>query len=184
MSLIVKRATTQEEIDAIHRLYYEVFCEELGMRNPGDYPDKKDIDDYVSCSTYFYAEEVDEIIGAIRLVSHKCTGKFLMEKTFQLPDFITTQRETALEVSRAVIKKTKRKTGDHLTLLALLKTLCEFSENNNYRYLCAFIIPAVLEVLLKIGWKFKWVGQSSKMYNAFFTPVVIELKKENINFKI
>lgn len=181
MSIIYKKAETQEEMDKIFELWFEIFCVEENFRDPKNYPNKKDVDEYNGCSTYFIAKKDNELIGAIRLISYKCTKKFLIEKVFELPEFLTSRRETALEISRGAVKKEHR--GEKI-LLGLLKIAYEYARDNKYQYLCGAMVPIVMNVLKKAKWHFEWVGEKKQIYTVIATPVVLKIENKNVNFKI
>jgi N-acyl-L-homoserine lactone synthetase len=65
----VRLAADAVEVEAIHRLRYRVFCEELGFMDPDRYPDGSEIDDHDPDSLHFGAFGADgEPIASCRLV--------------------------------------------------------------------------------------------------------------------
>lgn len=185
MALIIKMAETREEIEAAQRLAQEVYVEELNFVDLNDF--NRATKPYEDCSISFIAIMDGEIVGTMKLVSHHCTDKLPMEEAFELPDFITHQREKALEVSRAVIRKEARgnKTS-HIILLGLLKALYVYARENHFVYLTACMYPQIFKTLAeKLNWNFQWIGAgNADLFKQFLIPVILEIRDENVNFEI
>lgn len=185
MALIIKMAETREEIEAAQRLAQEVYVNELNVADMNDF--NRATEPYEDCSLSFVAIMDGEVVGTMKLVSHHCTGKLPMEEAFELPDFVTRQREKTLEVSRAAIRKDTR--GDktsHIILLGLLKALYIYARENHFVYLAACMYPQIFKTLVeKLSWNFQWIGAgNANLLKQFLIPVILEIRDENVNFEI
>ncbi|MDD2464027.1 MAG: PEP-CTERM/exosortase system-associated acyltransferase [Desulfobulbus sp.] len=119
LSLHAKRLIKGENIqdyDAMHRLRYQVFCNEVHFLDPDHYPAGLEIDDFDAVSEHFLATSAstnDDVIGTVRLVRWSERHSFPTARHFgsllqHLDNFGFPLHSTA-EISRLCISKQYRK---------------------------------------------------------------------------
>lgn len=141
-------AQSKEDVAAVHRLRYDVYCHELHSLDARDYPDGKERDKYDEYSVHLIAKIGGEIAGAMRLVRDNPHG-FLMEERFTLPTAI--DRSKMVEHSRLVIGKKYRGMG---LLPKLLEKAYEWQREHGFT-ICvgAAVMDTLGPILLKHGYK-------------------------------
>src|SRR5271157_3378828 len=68
MTMLVKKATSQEELNHVFKLRYRVYCLERGYENANDYPEGTEKDEYDPYSVHFIAYVKSSPVGTIRLI--------------------------------------------------------------------------------------------------------------------
>jgi N-acyl-L-homoserine lactone synthetase len=64
-----RKVSTESDLDRVYRLRYRVFCQELGLFNPADYPDGRERDEHDGTSVHFAGEDTSGVLaGTVRLV--------------------------------------------------------------------------------------------------------------------
>ncbi len=162
----VEMARSKEDIEAIHRLRYDVYCEEMQSLNPEDYPDKRERDYYDDFSVHFLLRKGNEVVGTLRLIRETPRG-FLMEEEFSLPDNIN--RSRMLEPSRLVVLKNYR--GGGLSYFLDKAAEC-WSRENGYNLWCLATRPHLLPARKLRGWKIKIIGNNKLYHNKEVVPLI------------
>ena len=128
------QAKTQEELEQVFRLRFEVYKDEDYI-DPNDYPDKKLTDKYEPYSVSFLALKGKEPIGTVRIIKKSDLG-FSTEHAFNILEFPQDyfQAETA-ELSKLCVKEQYRK---GLVSLGILRKAFEYSEKNMIKYWLMF----------------------------------------------
>lgn len=119
LSLQVKRLVKGEnsqDYEAMHRLRYQVFCNEVHFLSPDQYPTGLEIDDFDAVSEHFLATNAsanNDVIGTVRLVRWSERRSFPTARHFgslleQLERLEFPLHSTA-EISRLCISKQYRK---------------------------------------------------------------------------
>jgi len=102
---------SQELLEEVFQLRYQVYCKECNFIKEEDYPQRRESDKYDPYSLHFVAEDSEGIIGTARLVLNSelgfpleehCGGNLFIKRD-SLP------REKIAEVSRLVISKAYRR---------------------------------------------------------------------------
>lgn len=141
-------ATAPEDIDAIYRLRYDIYCHEMGSLYAEDYPNKKETDWYDQYSTYIVAKVGSDVIGALRLIKNTPRGH-LMEQEFPLPDWIDSDK--AVEHSRGVMRKDYRGKG---IFRLILDKAYEWQRQNGYPICVGTPVMNTLgPIIVKDGWR-------------------------------
>ncbi len=161
----VEIAETKEDFEAIYRLRYDVYCEEMRSLDPKDYPDKKEMDKYDAYSTHIILRLNGEIAGALRLIKNGPSG-FLMEERFKLPDFI--DRSKTVEHSRGVIKKEFR--GKNIYSYLLNGAYNWQRERGLTTCIGAPGVDKLSLILLKRGWT--EIGNKTLYHNTVVIPMI------------
>lgn len=104
------KADTEDLVKKTFRLRYETYVEEFGFEKKEDHPGGLETDDYEENSIHFVAlNEIDDVIGTIRLVFHSDNG-FPMEHATELHfDGPKPPPETTAEISRLTVSKSYRR---------------------------------------------------------------------------
>jgi len=146
--LHIEIAHTKEDLDAIYRLRYEIYCNEMHSLDPKDYPDKRESDWYDQYSIYIVAKLNGGIIGALRLIKNTPRG-FLMEEAFPLPSWI--DKSKAVEHSRGVMQKDYRGKG---IFRLILDKAYEWQKQNGYPICVGTpVMNSLGPIITKDGWK-------------------------------
>ncbi|MDP2598235.1 MAG: GNAT family N-acyltransferase [Candidatus Liptonbacteria bacterium] len=159
-----------DDLTAIYRLRYEVYCYELRALDPTNYPDKQEVDVYDEYSIHIIARRGQEIAGAMRLIRDNERG-FAMEKQFLLPP--TLDRSKTVEHSRVVIPKKYRGVG---ILDLLLEAAYSWQRERGITTCIGAAVTHTLgPKLLKLG--YRPLGPAIAAYdNVMLLPVVYRLE--------
>lgn len=179
-------ARAAEEVEAAHRLRYQVYCEETGYLCKEDNPDGLEIDEHDSHSiqSVLYYRPLNLAAGTVRVVLPVkdvpyCNqpARMAAPALDQLPDRILPKKSTG-EISRFAIHSSFRKRQDdglyasvydvrlgndprrvlpHMTL-GLMTSIFEITLEAKLTHLCAIIDPALLRLLRMLGLRFEAVG--------------------------
>jgi N-acyl amino acid synthase of PEP-CTERM/exosortase system len=119
LSLQVKRlikGENSQDYDAMHRLRYQVFCNEVHFLNPALYPAGLEIDDFDAVSEHFLATNANannDVIGTVRLVRWSERRSFPTARHFgsllEQLDRLKFPFHSTAEISRLCISKQYRK---------------------------------------------------------------------------
>src|SRR5258708_5659893 len=102
-------ARTPDDLRAIFRLRYKVYCFETNSLRAVDYPTREETDRFDLDALHIIAKnEASETIGTMRLIRNGPRG-FLMEECFELPRWI--DRARAVEHSREIVRSDYRGRG-------------------------------------------------------------------------
>ncbi|MFH0764072.1 MAG: PEP-CTERM/exosortase system-associated acyltransferase [Candidatus Omnitrophota bacterium] len=189
--LVFKHADSSDELNAVYRLRYEVYCNESHFLDPQQYPDGMESDKYDPHSIHFAVSDQYGMIGAVRLVldspngfpfEEHCRGKLHID----IKDF---SRNQAVEISRLVISKRYRRraadglsytpdfddnvTGSDLENIAkrvrpmafgLYREMYQESKRRGIRYWFALMEKPLCFLLRIHGFVFKPIGEEVDLY--------------------
>lgn len=140
-SLVLAVATTQEEVEAIQRLRYNVYTEEMGVHFPNavDGRDVDHFDDFCQHLLVVDAKE-DKVVGTYRVLTPEKAveaGGFYSESEFDLAEMVHLRSELS-ECGRSCTHPDYR---DGAVIMLLWSGLAQFLRLNNLRYLfgCASV---------------------------------------------
>lgn len=146
--ITVEVTQNAEDLAAVFRLRYDIYCRELHSLDARDYANGMERDKYDEHSIHIVAKAEREVVGAIRLIKDNPHG-FLMEQQFTLPPFV--DRSKTVEHSRAIIRKDRRGEG---TLRMLLEKAYEWQREHGYTTcIGAAVMDTLGPTLLKLGYK-------------------------------
>ncbi len=131
MSLKVKIARTERDLNNAFSLRYEIFGEELGYINKENYPDRTEKDDFDGLETTanFVASMNSQTVGTVRLIEN--TGlPFNIEQYVDIDDLKKDKNINLAEASRFCVRKNDR-----------LNAMCSFS-------LCKLVINYALSLYI------------------------------------
>lgn len=150
----IKIARTREEIEAVYRLRYRVFAEEMGYVDPAEFPDKMlydEFDEMPGKTTIFMAIADGEAIGTIRIMKDGLE-KLPMDKYTDFRQLRS--RYQIAECSRLLTAPEYRKRNADFILLGLVKIGFIWSVREGIDYI---VITAKQEVansfFSKLGFK-------------------------------
>ncbi|MEZ4814138.1 MAG: GNAT family N-acyltransferase [Bdellovibrionota bacterium] len=133
-SFKVRLARTDADRDAVFRLRYDVFNEELGEGLPESALTKRDEDRFDPFCDHLMVEKNGKVVGTYRFlpgkIAHKCEG-FYSETEFSLRN-LPINFDEAIEMGRACIRPEHRKQS---TLISLLCGLRHYMNIKDCRYL-------------------------------------------------
>jgi N-acyl amino acid synthase of PEP-CTERM/exosortase system len=110
MEFKFERVRSEDFLEEIYRVRYEVYCEECGFLPTSDYPDGLEIDPFDKHSIHFAAFGDNDIIGTSRLVMHSDLGYPLNDHCPVLSiDEAELPMDGLVEVSRLALRKTFRR---------------------------------------------------------------------------
>jgi N-acyl amino acid synthase of PEP-CTERM/exosortase system len=183
----IVRANTDELLEEVFKLRYQVYCLETGFENPLEHPDglEKDADDEYSVHYLIKHLATQKYIATTRLILHDSGRQFPVEKhceiesTEKLANLSFAQRA---EISRFCISKDfKRRKGESGTLegidrdeidrytaderrtfphliLGLFACLIDLSRSYNINYWYCAMEPALFRYLDSLGIHFNRMG--------------------------
>lgn len=180
-----RRARSAQDIEAAHRLRYQVYCEETGFLPKEDNPGglERDRYDVHSLQSVLYHKPSGIAVGTVRVVlplpdqpGSGQPARMYASALDALPESVMPRHSTG-EISRFSIHESFRKRrGDtlyasllensdhdprriipHMTL-GLMTSIFEMTLEANLTHLCAIIDPALLRLLRTLGIHFEPVG--------------------------
>jgi N-acyl amino acid synthase of PEP-CTERM/exosortase system len=103
--------TSEETLQKIYHLRYQVYCEECGFIDPHECPDGFEKDKYDAYSLHFVAEDSNGIIGTTRLILESPYGLPIERKCRDNLkfDIKILERSQIAEISRLAISKLYRR---------------------------------------------------------------------------
>ena len=164
--LAYKIATEQAEFEAIHRLNYETFVEEIPQHTPN--PQRMLIDRFHEQNTYVICLAEDRVGG---MVCGRCTRPFSLDQKVADLDRYLPQHSKAVEVRLLSIARPYRKTAVFGGVIALL---CRhFTEEG-----CdlAVISGTVRELRLYRHLGFETFGELVGSETAAYQPMYLTLR--------
>ena len=158
----VKRSQgPSDDLGAIQRLRYEVYCLERQFRDAADCPDGREHDEFDPYSVHVYATDGSgAVAGTVRLIRYSPLGLPIERHgTLSIPSRYTEAGEWA-EISRLIVAKDARRQKDHqpLLLLELFGRTFEESRRLGMKYLVAAMEPALWRLLRRVGFPFEPIG--------------------------
>lgn len=165
----VELAHRAQDLAALYRLRYDVYCEEMSSLETGNYPTKEEKDAYDQFSVHFILCKNREVIGTLRLIRQTPSG-FLMEEAFPLPKGL--DRAKVLEASRLIIRKDFR--GKRL-LRVLFDAGLAWSREHGYTHWCSTPQVGLLPILEEAGWNMEKLGPPTSYHNVRVIPVLRSL---------
>ncbi|GBE41831.1 autoinducer synthetase [bacterium BMS3Bbin09] len=110
MSFKVIRVSDENEMKAIYKLRYKVYCEEWGFEEPEKYHDRQETDEFDKNAVHFAAiDDSGKTVGTVRLILFSTDG-FPIEKYCDIDSSGEKVRgEDTAEISRLIISRTYRK---------------------------------------------------------------------------
>lgn len=151
-----------DDLDAIHRLRYEVYCLERKFRDAADYPDGREQDEFDPHSLHVFARDsTGDVAGAVRLVRHSPLG-LPVEGHGQLS--LATRavpRGEWAEISRLILApKYRRQTLEEpLLLWGLFGRMFEVSRHVGITYWIAAMEDSLWRLLRRFGFPFSPAGE-------------------------
>lgn len=135
LGLSVRLAQSRDECEAIYRLRYQVYIEELGggeRHAEADTTRRKLRDDWDERAYHFYAEQDGEIVACARILK-RVEGPFECEEHFDLERFAPAFPDRVAMTSRLVLHQDRR--GSHILkqlTCAMYQFLCEHDIQFNF----------------------------------------------------
>ena len=142
-------ARAREDLRAIFRLRYEVYCLETKSLTAANYPRGEEVDRFDAYSLHIIAKNKSgEAIGTMRLIPDGPHG-FLMEESFELPDWI--DRARTVEHSREIVRKDYRGYG----ITNILESIAHAWQKRHGFGICIGAADAerMAPILFKKGWR-------------------------------
>tara|TARA_R100000005_G_scaffold87974_1_gene57565 strand:- start:17399 stop:18037 length:639 start_codon:yes stop_codon:yes gene_type:complete len=168
------------ELRRIHRLRYNVYCEERAFLPTQDYPDGLERDDYDLRATCFAAfDRDDEVAGSVRLVLDAAGEGFPFQRHCLLfAEVSLPAAHTAGEVSRLVLNQNCRTPpggGDTGTvILTVYREMYQYSLQHGIECWYAAMERPLVRMLSRIGVEFERIGPSVD-YHGPVAPYMLEL---------
>lgn len=159
--MLIKRATTTQELNDVFTLRYRVYCLERGYEKPENYPYGLEIDEYDPYSVHFIGYIESCPVGTVRLVMSNPNG-FPMEKYCNVDtgDFCSDARKVA-EISRLAVSSGIAKSlsiQKQEFTLSLLKELCNIASQAKISCLLAAMSTGLDRLLSRCGIRFTKIG--------------------------
>ena len=170
-----KRASDPEELEAIYRLRYEVYCLEKAYLPANQFKDGLEKDELDDHSVSFLSMDTDdgrELLGCFRLILPSDHG-FPCEHHFVLTER-TPDPENTVEMSRLIVASKARKMWRYV-LMGLSKEIYLFNRENHINYNYAVMDRPLISALQRLGLPFLIAGESA-LYMGQTTPTILCMK--------
>ncbi|MEQ9395863.1 GNAT family N-acyltransferase [Haliea sp.] len=174
--------TAPQDLQAIYRLRYRVYCEERGFFPPGDYPDGVECDAYDAHSVNFAAFDQDGLVAAaVRLVCpDEARGLPYQQHCPLFDDILLPDPARSGEVSRLVLNKGFRtppgggSTGT--VVMEVYRAMYQYSREQGIRYWYAAMERPLVRMLARIGVVFERIGPRAD-YCGPVAPYLLDLEE-------
>lgn len=180
--------TSTEQLEAVYRLRYQVYCEENPFEDPAEHPNGMEYDEFDRHSVHVLLmhRPTGAVAGTVRLVLGDKHEPHLLpiEQVCQDPmlsSSVLFPRNVVAEVSRFAVSKQFRRrlgegsspsaAGENETIraehskrliphitLGLIQGLVEMSRDNGVERWCAVMEPSLLRLLNRLGIHFNPIG--------------------------
>ncbi len=170
--MLVKKATSQEELNDVFKLRYRVYCLERGYENADAYPEGIESDEYDPYSVHFIAYVESTPVGTVRLILDNPLG--LPVGRYCNTDLKAISPDTAriAEISRLAVRSDAAMGGlierSKITL-GLIKEVYYASKELGIGYLVSAMSKPLERLLNRCGLGFKKAGPSVD-YHGLRTP--------------
>lgn len=194
-----------QDLEKLYKLRYQVYCEQKGFLNPGDYPDQCETDQFDEHSIHFGAfDDEGEALGTMRLVRNSGFGFPLFGHCeAYVPDEIL---EKSGEISRLAVSKLIRRRendGDYGVavegggiddvalkpklehrqrrhrpdiVVGLYKALYQESKRRGITHWIAAMEPSLYKLLKRFYFNFEPIGPEVDYYGPV-TPYIASLDR-------
>lgn len=176
--LVFRQVSDQEELNAVFRLRYEVYCLEKKYLDSNNYNgyERDKYDDY---AVNFLALETDDnhhLLGCFRLIPNNPYG-FPCELHYNL-NFKADKRDRTAELSRMIVAPCARSMWRHV-LMGLSKEVYIYNTENNILYNYAAMDYLLIVALQRMKLPFKIIGESGSYMGETIPSVLdmVELEK-------
>ncbi|MBE0447613.1 MAG: GNAT family N-acetyltransferase [Actinobacteria bacterium] len=176
-----RRAQTEDEMIAMYKLRYEVYCLEKRYLNADDYPDQLEHDEWDKYSVHFIATDGTDIVGTVRLIKDSPIG-FPTELLFDIARSNIHNKSIA-EVSRLIVNPQFKS----LTLQianGLYKVMLNFSIEEGITHWYAVMDKHLYVAYSRIGFTFEQIGESKHCFGCNNSPYVLSLEESLANLKV
>lgn len=169
--MIVKKAFSNDELNHVFSLRYQVYCLERGYEVPEHYPHRLEIDEYDPYSIHFIAYAESDPVGTARLILHNPQG-LPVEKHCYINVAALCGTNNVVEMSRyAVSTEAMRQTSANRSRVthALMREAYQTGKELGIEYVIAAMSSGLERLLRRCGIKFKKAG-STVEYHGLRTP--------------
>jgi N-acyl-L-homoserine lactone synthetase len=173
-----RRAQTEDEMTAIYKLRYEVYCLEKRYLNADDYPDHLEHDEWDKYSVHFIAKSNDNIVGTVRLIKESPIG-FPIEKHFGIKRTEVPTKVFA-EGSRFIVRSQFRKSIFKIAN-GLNRCIIEACIEEGITDLYIILDERLYAAYTRIGLVLEEVGKPQRCFGCVNTPYVMPLRETLIN---
>lgn len=172
--MYVTRTAVQEEMEAIFRLRYQVYCIEKGYL-PNNYPDGIEKDEYDDYSTHFVAIDgqyyKNKIVGYFRAILKRPDFILPIEKHFNLFT-ITPDPAKTVEHSRLIVSKEYRDVR-HQIMLSLVKAAYLYNKSQGIEFCYAAVEWPLYKFLRRLGLPYEMAGRENFYMGAVIVPTIV-----------
>lgn len=178
--------TDPQEMQAIYRLRYRVYCEERRFLPPENYPDGAETDAFDAQSVNFAAFDQDgRVAAAVRLVCPEKARALPYQEHCHLYDgMVQPDPAKAGEVSRLVLNKGYRTPpgggGTGTVVMEVYRAMYQYSHEHGIRYWYAAMERPLLRMLARIGVVFERIGPEVDYFGPV-APFLLDLEELDRN---
>ena len=173
--IIVKRVEDPEELNALFRLRYKMYCEELHWLDAANYPEGIEKDEYDQYSLHYGVFKGRDAIGTVRLIPENPCGFPIINVVGG--GIISSGERKTVEVSRLLVDKASNLTK-YNTITIVIALIKQVYFDGKYKSgvtdWFAALDVYVYRLIRMIGFKFKPLGvpkiyMGSKTVPAYIT---------------
>jgi N-acyl-L-homoserine lactone synthetase len=173
---IFRVLNAQEDVDNGFRLRHDVFCKEIGIINPEEFPDGMEVDDYDDNSLHTALFEDGRMVAYARLVL-PC-NMFPIERTNILPKKF--ERGRSAEISRGAVVKDRRHGDITWHMFNNAYSLCQES---GLDALLSFSNATMYNGFRKRNVPFRYIGEPVIHHGHKSYPLIIPIEHgTHVNF--
>jgi N-acyl-L-homoserine lactone synthetase len=166
-------------MDESHRLRYQVYCVERRFLNPGDYPDRRECDEFDRYSLHLGVVDADgALLATARLVKVNIVGLPLFRHCRLYPRELELVRDTTrvAEISRLCVSRRlrRRRIGSVSVAINLYRAIYQASKRNGFTHWLVATEPSLQRLLASLQVPFKEVGPLTDYYGPV-APYLVDL---------
>lgn len=171
--IILKKVDDPEELKALKRLRYKVYCKELHWLEPSEYPDKMESDEHDAYSLHFGAFKEKKAVGYVRLILKNPLG-FPIQKILKKEIVVKFKNKAVAEISRLIVDKNSDLKNYNEIMLALIKEVYYTSKYQEgiTHWLAAFDVY-VYRLIRMLGFRFNSLEDPVFFMGSKSVPAVL-----------
>ena len=159
-------------IKRVFKLRYKLYCETYKLLDKGDYPNRKEEDEYDQYSEQIAVfDDSDNMVGTVRIIKNSPIG-FPTEKEFDLK-IDNRKRNQTIEISRIMVEPDFKKT---MLFIDVLKAVYTYTKRNNCKYWIGCAEDWFIKNINKLFREVKIIGESKFCFNALNYPFFMEVR--------
>lgn len=188
--LKLKIATTPELKAEVYKIRYRVYCKDLHLKDPDQFPDQMETDQYDRQSTHLILQYQEQYIGCVRIIYSQPNNLLPFEKLCNSDDIAHLKENgTIAEISRLAVTNQFRKANSPkyekfpLAPLSLYLGVLVVANTTGLENLYTIMESRLHRQLQYIGFCFHQIGNKTFYCNRHRAPYYIKIEEAFKNLK-